>query len=456
MNIVWLRHDLRIDQNPALSTARSQRGPVLALYCHDAAAHGPWPLGGAARWWLHHSLTRLADELDSLGIPLHCVAGPAGREIPRLARQLAATNVFWSHRYHRGTALDDQQLAAVLRTQGIGVHTFHQGLFLQPPRLLNGQGHPYRVFSAFWRKLRPQVAPGTPIEPPAPQRRPTLPLIPAGPDRLKLLDRHPWYLKLHAHWQPGEATAQQQLETFITGIAADYDRSRDRPGEAGTSRLSPHLRFGEITPQQILAALMPLLDGTAGQQARHSAERYLTELGWREFAHYLLWHFPQTETRSLDTRYDEGFWTDDTRALRAWTRGETGIELVDAGMRELWETGWMHNRIRMVVASFLTKNLGLHWRHGAEWFWETLVDADLANNTLGWQWTAGCGVDAAPYFRIFNPDTQAKRFDAAGTYRSSWLPAPSPPPITDLAASRQAALSRYRERISGRQLTATD
>ncbi|HEY5790176.1 MAG TPA: FAD-binding domain-containing protein, partial [Gammaproteobacteria bacterium] len=264
-------------------------------------------------------------------------------------------------------------------------------------------------------------------------------------------DAHRWHAKLAAHWEPGERGAWSRAERFIEAAVARYHEGRDHPAEPLTSRLSAHLHCGEITAAQLYARLQPCLQGGLGAAATRGAARFLDELLWREFAHHVLWHFPHSAQRSLDARYERGVWGDDATLLARWQRGETGMPLVDAGMHELWASGWMHNRVRMVAASYLTKQMGLHWRHGAAWFWDTLVDADLANNSLGWQWVAGCGVDAAPYYRIFNPELQAQKFDPDGRYRARWLPASyrrrPPPPLLDPGAARAAALQRYQQYV---------
>ena len=303
------------------------------------------------------------------------------------------------------------------------------------------------MFTPFWRNARQQLESALPAPGPRLPRGRWAGLdLPGGGDvaSLGLLDAHPWHRKLHDHWEPGEEAARRQLERFLASGAEVYKSAREFPARAGSSRLSPHLHFGEITPATLVRALAPRLAAARGEEGA-SLECFLSELGWREFAHHVLWHYPDSAERSMNPRFRDGFWADNDDWLEAWREGRTGIPLVDAGMRELWATGWMHNRVRMLVGSFLTKNLGIHWRFGARWFWDTLVDADLASNTLGWQWVAGCGVDAAPYFRIFNPETQAKRFDPEGVYVRRWLGDDlRPAPIVDLAESRRDALSRYR------------
>jgi deoxyribodipyrimidine photo-lyase len=448
--LVWFRRDLRLADHPALAWACRDGRRAVPAYVHAPHEEAPWSPGAASRWWLHHSLRSLAGELDRAGLALTHLAGDSAEQLLRAAREAGADAIAWNRALEPHLAARDDAIAASLRDAGLQVALFDSGLLHAPERLVKDDGTAYRVFSPFARRLRRTLDGVTVTPPPATTSRRSRPLaIDTGLDALGLLDAHPWHAGLGDHWRPGEAAAWDRLEAFLADTVAGYDRRRDLPGTPGTSRLSPHLHFGEITPAQALARLEPYLAGEHGPST--GAERFLSELLWREFAHHVLWHFPDSPQRSLNARYDRGFWRDDARLLELWQRGRTGIALVDAGMRELWQTGWMHNRVRMVAASFLVKQLGLDWRQGAAWFWDTLVDADLANNTLGWQWVAGCGVDAAPYYRIFNPDLQAEKFDAGAGYRQSWLSesyhrAP-PEPVVDLRAARAAALDRYREHI---------
>ncbi len=449
--LVWFRRDLRIADHPALAWASREGRRALPVYVHAPHEEAPWAPGGASRWWLHRSLAALDAELEGLGLALTHLAGDSASTLARAAREAGASGIAWNRALEPHLAERDATVAAALRDAGLEVVLFDSGLLHAPDRQVKDDGTAYRVYTPFAKRLRQRLHEiPAPVDVPAAARSAQPPLSgDLGLDGLGLLDAHPWHAKLARHWQPGESGAWDHLETFLEHAVAAYDRRRDQPGVVGTSRLSPHLHFGEITPAQVLARLAPHLDGAPG--AAKGAERFVSELLWREFAHHVLWHFPESPQRSLNPRYDRGFWRSDARLLELWQHGRTGIALVDAGMRELWATGWMHNRVRMVAASFLTKQLGLDWRVGAAWFWDTLVDADLANNTLGWQWVAGCGVDAAPFYRIFNPDLQAEKFDTAAHYRHSWLPETyrrePPPPVVDLRAARQAALDRYRHHV---------
>jgi len=470
--IVWFRRDLRLSDQPALDAACRRHDHVVGLYVHAPAEDGDWPPGGAQRWWLHHSLTALAAAVDAAGSQLVIRRGPAATALADLLTESEAAAVYWNRLYEPAAIERDRGLKAWLRNDlGVTAESFNGGLLTEPGRIATGTGGPYRVFTPFWRRV---TAFGLDDEP--------LPFTRnlAGPGRrfasqpvagLGLLPTVPWDAGLEASWTPGEAGALDRLDRFIAAILPGYDTARDRPALDGTSALSPHLHFGEVGPRQVVAAVR----ASRAADSRGAAT-YLSEVGWREFAHHLLYHFPQTPTEPLNERFRAFPWRDaESEAaadLRAWHAGRTGIPLVDAGMRQLWHQGWMHNRIRMVVASFLTKNLRLHWLVGARWFWDTLVDADLASNTLGWQWAGGCGADAAPYFRVFNPVRQGERFDPHGDYVRRWIPelaalserdihAPwntpaarlrsagvrlgtdYPEPVVDLAASRRAALAAF-------------
>jgi deoxyribodipyrimidine photo-lyase len=463
--IVWLRRDLRLADNPALHAACATHERVLPLYIHAREEEGDWATGAAGGWWLHHALAALQASLQQNAGSLHLRQGDSLQVLQDLVERTGATAVYWNRLYEPAAIARDTRVKAALRAQGIEVQSSNASLWCEPWRIATRQGEPYRVFTPYWRNLRPQLKALDVLPVPAPLRcaeaEGSLPL-----DALGLRPRIGWDGGLRQAWTPGERGAHELLEVFADDAVGVYRQARDLPARHGTSRLSPHLHFGEISPRQIHHYLADRVQRTdAGQQP--DIEPYLRELGWREFAHHLLYHFPSTPTDNFNPRFDAFRWADrDETLLQRWQQGRTGIPLVDAGMRELWHTGWMHNRVRMVVASFLTKNLRQHWHHGARWFWDTLVDADLANNTLGWQWVAGCGADAAPYFRVFNPVTQARKFDPQGAYLRRWLPELAsatdellhepwkdpallrrsgyPMPLVDLAASRQQALAAYR------------
>jgi deoxyribodipyrimidine photo-lyase len=436
-SIVWFRDDLRLADHPALHAALERGGPVVLLYLLDEQSPGIRPLGGATRWWLHHSLTAHAAEIERLGGRLVLRRGAAEREVPRLVAETGADAVFWNRRYGASREVD-ARLMAVLRDAEVEVESFAANLLVEPGDVTTDAGTPYRVFTPFWRAARDRPM-RVPL--PSPRQLPAAP--PAASDDLDawhLLPTRPdWAAGLRATWEPGEPAATRRLERFAAEGLADYHR-RDEPA-IGTSGLSPHLRFGEASPAQVWHRM----HGELSPAARRNAPKFLSELGWREFNWHILADNPDLATRNYRPAYDEFPWSwDRGPELEAWQRGRTGVPLVDAGMRELWVSGTMHNRVRMVVASFLVKNLLRHWRLGEEWFWDTLVDADEASNPGNWQWVAGSGADAAPYFRVFNPELQAKKFDPDGEYVRRWVPDDELlAPIVDLAQSRRGALEAY-------------
>ena len=498
--IVWLRQDLRLADNPALHAAAQRSGPVVVVYVLAGGEEGGWPPGGASRWWLHHSLARLDASLRRRHTSLVLRRGSSTGELLDLARQVGAGAIHWNRRYEPAAVRRDESTAEALRRAGLEVATHSGSLLVEPWDVSTRAGDPYRVFTPFWRTCREQLAVAAPLPVP-PFRRWHLPAELSLPlAELDLLPSPDWAAGLRDAWVPGEKGAEHQLGRFLgaageldhlaegaenadsgsggsgdqppghpgRGVPAEaYGERRDLPAEAGTARLSPHLHFGEIGPRQIWRAVI-------GAGLEETAEPWVRQLGWREFAHHLIYHFPETAREPLRPEFAAFPWRDDESGLRAWQRGHTGYPFVDAGMRELWHTGWMHNRVRMVAASFLVKDLLVPWQEGARWFWDTLADADLANNTLGWQWTAGCGADAAPYFRIFNPVSQGEKFDAGGDYVRRWLPelaalpdrwvqrpweAPAgvladagvklgrtyPRPIVDHREARERALSAFQE-----------
>jgi len=462
--IVWFRQDLRLADNPALYEAASE-GKVIPLYIlEDAGRTGDThPLGGASRWWLHHSLEALRRDLGGLV----CLSGDARVILPALVKETGAKTVFWNRCYEPHAIERDSTIKADLKAEGVLVRSFKASLLFEPWEIETRAGGPFKVYSPFWRALQAKPVP----EPlPAPERL-DLAAGPAGEDisDWALVPSKPdWARHFKDTWQPGERGAMNRLERFLKEGLENYGSLRNRPDLPNVSRLSPHLHFGEISPRRIW-------HGTK-RADRHSsdADKFLSEIAWREFSHHLLYHFPQMPSRNWKPDFDAYPWRDSPEDLQAWQRGRTGYPIVDAGMRELWQTGYMHNRVRMIAASFLVKHLRLHWHHGEAWFRDTLVDADLANNSAGWQWVAGSGADAAPYFRIFNPMTQGAKFDPDGAYVRKWCPelealetahihapflAPDdvlakagvklgqtyPKPIVDHAAARKAALEGYQE-----------
>ncbi len=420
--LVWLRHDLRLADNPALSAALERGLPVIPVYIWAPDEEGEWPPGAASRFWLHQSLTALEAELRAAGSRLILRRGPTLATLGELARQTGAQTVFWNRRYEPAIIARDKVVKESLRASGLEAESFNAALLHEPWAIQNKAGKPFQVFTPFWKHCLtlpdPDVPSPAPRKIPAPAKWPDSLVLAA----LALEPRIPWAGGIRDAWQPGSAGASKQLQRFLDAAFASYSENRNRPDLTGTSRLSPHLHFGEISPRQIWHALRQRAETQGWPVAQWRGSQFLAEVGWREFAHHLLFHFPHTPTEPLRTEFKRFPWRQDAAWLKAWQRGQTGYPLVDAGMRELWVTGWMHNRVRMVVASFLVKDLLLSWQEGARWFWDTLVDADLAQNTLGWQWTAGCGADAAPYFRVFNPNGQGEKFDPRGDYVRRWVP----------------------------------
>lgn len=464
--IHWFRRDLRLDNNAALAAASDGTERLVCVYIHAPEEEAPWQPGAASRWWLHRSLAALDAALRSHGNSLLILRGPSARALAELARRVDADQVHATTLVEPAARQRDKRVAQGLSGSGIELILKSPDLMRDPATFRSGAGTPYRVFTPFWKSLRADliVTPSKPLL----ELRESDPRAGAGValDSLGLAPRVEWDEGLRANWTPGADSAHAQLEEFLDDDIARYADERNRPDLPGTSRLSPHLHFGEITSQQIVSAVA----------ARGSLERFepfLREIGWRDFSHHLLWHFPQTSDAPMDPRFAAFPWHEPPNCehLTAWQQGRTGVPMIDAGMRELWQTGWMHGRVRMLVASYLTKNLRIHWLHGARWFWDTLVDADLSNNSAGWQWTAGSGADAAPYFRIFNPALQGTRFDPRGDYVRRWVPElikvpakhlHSPwmmttdalrtaaldntvyaRPLVDLADSRKAALAGY-------------
>ncbi len=445
--VVWLRDDLRLADNPALTAAVERNAPTVVVYLLDDVSPGIRPLGGASRWWLHHSLAALAASLEGIGGRLVLRRGAAADEIPRLVAETGADTVYWNRRYAASREID-AGLKNSLRASGVEVDSFHANLLFEPWSVTSGTGDPFQVFTPFWKTCLTRPTPRDPL--PAPTALESHAVDSDQLDDWGLLPTHPdWAGGLRERWRPGEASGAQALEDFRMGALADYHR-RDEPGHAATSHLSPHLRFGEVSPFQVWHAVQ----STLPTDDTDNIAKFLSEVGWREFNWNILYHFPELAEKHFRPEFDAFPWVQDRPAeLAAWQKGRTGIPLVDAGMRELWQTGYMHNRVRMVAASFLVKNLLIDWRIGEKWFWDTLVDADEASNPANWQWVAGSGADPAPYFRVFNPLLQADKFDPERKYINKWLPAdePYPEPIVDLARSRREALAAYESMRAARE-----
>ena len=476
--LVWFRQDLRLSDHAPLTAALANADSILAVYVHDVAAAGRWGPGGAALWWLHHSLKALGEALRKAGGTLVLRRGDAATIIPELARQAGATEVHCGLSHEPWLRALDAEVAAALARDRIELHAHRVATLFDLDRIRTRTGNVYGVYTPFARTCRDLPPPALPL--PAPAR------IPAaagdwGSERLEdwgLLPTKPdWADGFVRNWQPGEAGAHARITRFLAHHLEGYHASRDIPGdEDGTSMLSPHLHWGEISPSQVWHAAR---DAYAGERRRKSGfERFQGELLWHEFAAYLLWNHPTLPDRPMRPAFERLQWRQDAEGKRAWARGQTGIPIVDAGMRQLWHIGWMHNRVRMITASLLVKHLLVSWQEGEAWFWDTLVDGDLATNSASWQWVAGSGTDSQPFFRIFNPVTQSRKFDAAGTYIRRWVPelaklpdrylhapweAPAaelaragitlgttyPRPVVGLEEGRDRALAAFRTQVRG-------
>ncbi|MES1167340.1 MAG: deoxyribodipyrimidine photo-lyase, partial [Pseudomonadota bacterium] len=422
--LLWFRQDLRLADNPALAAALARGGAVVPLYIHDEGGEGRWAPGGAARWWLHRSLGALDAALRKRGSRLIFCRGESAEVLDRLVRATGAAAVYWNRRYESEAIARDKIIAAGLTARGVEARNFNSALLFEPQAIANKQGGPFQVFTPYWRHCLALEVAG-----PVRSKKRTIPVPGRWPASLGLEEfgfqpAKDWDAGLRAAWTPGEAGAQARLKAFVAKSLDRYDIERNRPDVDGSSRLSPHLHFGELGPRQIWVAVQARSKASGVFPSSNGARVFLQEIGWREFGYHLLYHFPHTSVAPLRAEFARFPWAADPGAkkLRAWQRGLTGYPIVDAGMRQLWRTGWMHNRVRMIAASFLVKHLRLPWTRGADWFWDTLVDADLASNTLGWQWTAGCGADAAPYFRVFAPVLQGKKFDPNSDYVREWVP----------------------------------
>ncbi|MEO0547292.1 MAG: deoxyribodipyrimidine photo-lyase [Pseudomonadota bacterium] len=436
--IMWFRQDLRLEDNPALVSAVDSGKPLILLYVLDETSPDVRPMGSAQKWWLHHSLTSLSNTLNHFGNKLILSRGPAQQVIETIVKETGADAIFWNRRYGAG----EQAVDAAIKSNFPGQAASRAGLLMhEPSAVRTGSGNPYKVYTPFWKSFKADHQPRKPLAKPN-EIKSVNPL--PNSDRLEdwnLLPTQPdWSGGIDDAWVPGEAGAAKNLERFKGGLVNTYGKDRDLPGPDRTSRMSPHLRFGEISPHQIWHAIAP--NGTSA--ISDDIETYLKELVWREFAYHLLQEWPDLHNTNFNAKFDAFPWDDNETLLEAWRRGRTGYPIVDAGMRQLYQTGWMHNRVRMIVGSFLVKHLLQDWRHGERWFWDTLVDGDPASNPAQWQWVAGTGADAAPYFRIFNPIMQAEKFDAKGTYIKRYVPELADLPAQYLAAPWDAPLGELR------------
>jgi deoxyribodipyrimidine photo-lyase len=465
---MWFRQDLRLSDNPAFSRAVATGAAVLPVYILDDDNAGEWALGAASRWWLHHSLESLNEDLDG---GLHVLRGKADQLLPNLIDRIGASGVFWNRCYEPWRIARDKKIKAKLKDDHIDVRSCNGSVLFEPYTVTKADDTPYKVFTPFFKKgcLANGIPPREVIRKPANIELHDAPSATAVA-ALGLLPEIPWYREMEELWRPGEKGAKARLQRFLKSGIENYKSGRDVPSENFVSRLSPHLHFGELSPNQAWYAARRLKEKTSDTA---DIDHFLNELGWREFSHNQLYFFPTLPRKPLQEKFEKFPWREDDTALKKWQQGQTGIPMVDAGMRELWQTGYMHNRVRMIVGSFLIKNLLLHWHHGEDWFWDTLLDADLANNSASWQWVAGCGADAAPFFRIFNPVRQGERFDPDGAYVRQYIPelarlpdkfihnpweAPEqvledasivlgehyPEPIVDLKTSRERALAAFK------------
>lgn len=414
--LVWFRQDLRCSDNPALAMACHEHKTVVPLYIRD---NDVTPIGGAQRWWLHHSLCSLEKTLKKINLSLILREGSACEIITTLVQQLSITSVYWNRCYDPSMIKRDTLIKQALIDRGIHVVSSNGSLLNEPWTIKNQSGAFFKVFTPYWRHCLRHInvqAPATIKKHPeglaiSTQRVEDWHLLPTKPN---------WAESFESYWQPGEDGAHKKLDRFIQNHLNNYDIDRNIPSYEATSKLSPHLHFGEISPFQIWRTVEPILAHQAHDAS--SIECFLSELGWREFSYYLLYHFPELPLQNYKSEFDAFPWQKSDTNLKAWQQGNTGYPIVDAGMRELWHTGFMQNRVRMIVASFLTKNLFIDWRIGADWFLDTLLDADLASNSASWQWVAGSGADASPYYRIFNPVLQGEKFDPDGVYIRRWVP----------------------------------
>lgn len=420
--IVWLRRDFRFHDNAALYHAAKQ-GAVIPVYIHAPEEQGKWAPGGASKVWIHHALEIFSDELQQAGAPLIIRKGPSLKNLTAIVKETGADAVFWNRLYDPAITDRDTKIKEALSDLGAEAKSFRSYLLWEPPLIKTGQGKPYQVFTPYWKALTADKEdPHEPLPPPEKLEGIANPPKSESLESLRLLPQTPrWDKKIMKNWEVGEKAAETRFDSFLDSAASNYSNGRNRPDKDYTSRMSPYLHHGHISPARLWWKTRDA-EKSMSSSGRKSAYSFLREIGWREFSYHVLYHFPHTPDQPLRQNFQQFPWRNDNSSLQAWQNGQTGYPIVDAGMRQLYETGWMHNRVRMVVASFLCKHLLLTWQEGAAWFWDCLVDADLASNTMGWQWASGCGADAAPYFRIFNPMTQGEKFDPNGEYIRRWVP----------------------------------
>ncbi|MEM7401784.1 MAG: deoxyribodipyrimidine photo-lyase [Pseudomonadota bacterium] len=475
--LLWYRSDLRLKDNPALTYACANCNQLAFVYFYNPADTSDWKLGSTSKWWIHHSLNELRNSLCDNNADLDIILADPSSSLLELCQNNHIDHVFWNRLYEPNNTSRDKKLKKSLLENNVKVKSFNASLLYEPWEISKPDGTPYRVFTPFWNTIRKRGLDFKKTK-----------NIRSFPEHIKLkkissfeknilnanlLPKLNWNEQFHQYWQPGENGAAKKLKAFFKYGLENYSSGRDFPEKDYTSRLSPHLHFGELSSRQIILAIRKLTDKNSSEQMLEQGNTFTRQLVWREFAHHLLYHFPKTVDQPLNHKYIHFPWAKEFQInLHSWQNGQTGIPIIDAGMRELWHSGWMHNRVRMIVGSLLTKNLRIPWQEGSKWFWDTLVDADLANNTLGWQWIAGCGADAAPYYRIFNPVLQSQKFDPSGSYIRKWVPELSklpdklihapwesstadlkkfgvslnkhyPKPIVDLKKSREQALNAY-------------
>ncbi|HAV14178.1 MAG TPA: deoxyribodipyrimidine photolyase [Opitutae bacterium] len=415
--IIWFRKDLRLADNSALAAAIEVGEPILPVFIWSPEEADRWAPGAASKWWLHHSLQSLADTISEHGGQLVLREGESLSVLRELIEETGANRVHWNRRYESPLRELDASIKKELREDGVEVESFNSSLLNEPHTASTGEGKPYKVYTPYWKKVKDRE-----IESPANVDLSSLsfadkPSESLNLESLKLLPEINWDTEFYEHWEVSEGAAMKRLDAFLSGPVEAYATDRDRPDFDGTSSLSPYLHWGQIGPRQIVHQLKKKCN-----LLKKGPSTYLKEVYWREFAYNVLYHFPNTPDEPLRSEYSSFPWQYDEEVLKAWQTGNTGYPIVDAGMRQLWQTGWMHNRVRMIVSSLLVKHLLHNWHEGAKWFWYTLVDADLASNTLGWQWSGGCGADAAPYFRVFNPIIQGEKFDPDGKYVKRYVP----------------------------------